>query len=470
MLKNSRAKKNLLAACTGLLVAISAAGTGLAQNQPKSLDALLNQVKTGWNADRAENRKRVAEFKASRDRQSSLLSSARAKFKALEAESAALETKFTDNEGAITKQEETLRLRLGTMGELFGVIRQSAGDAQAELKSSLVSAQYPGREKLLIQLATSKELPRVAELEGLWFAFQQEMIEQGKVAQFKATVTDAAGGKTERDVVRVGVFNAVSEGKYLDWLPEVGNLVELSPQPQGRHQAGAVALQNGVDGSEWASFGVDFTRGAILRALVQAPSTEDRIKQGGYIGGIIIALGILTVIFSLVRFVQLALIGMAVRKQRGNLQKPSSSNPLGRILALYTAGKDIDAKSLEHKLDEAVMRESTQLESFLWAVKVVSGVAPLLGLLGTVTGMIRTFQSITLFGTGDPKRMAGGISEALVTTMLGLIVAITVLFLYSWLKTLSRRVIEILDEQSAGLVAQKHEAEERRGRSVSATV
>lgn len=470
MFNNVRAKKNLLAACTGLLVAVGAAGSATAQNQPKSLDALLRQVKSGWNADRAENRKRVAEFKANRDRQAALLASARAKFKGLEAESAALETKFTRNEGEITKQEETLRLRLGTMGELFGVIRQSAGDAQAELKSSLVSAQYPGREKLLVQLATSKELPRVAELEGLWYAFQQEMIEQGKVTRFKSTVTDAAGEQSEREIVRVGVFNAVSDGKYLDWLPEVNKLVELSPQPQGRHQAGAADLQGRVDSGQWADFGVDFTRGAILRALVQAPSTEDRIKQGGVVGYVIIGLGILAGIFSLVRFAQLSLIGIAVRKQRGNLKKPSSANPLGRILALYSSAQDIDAKSLEHKLDEAVMRETSQLESFLWAVKVVSGVAPLLGLLGTVMGMIRTFQSITLFGTGDPKRMAGGISEALVTTMLGLIVAITVLFLYSWLKTLSQRVVEILDEQSAGLIAQKHEAEERRGRVASATV
>lgn len=445
----------LVVAASGALVA------GPAAAKPKSLSELLSQVRAGWKEDRIANKKRVAEFRSARNQQSALLSKARERFRELEARSVQLENQFTDNESKITKEEETLRLRLGTMGELFGVIRQVAGDSQAELKSSLVSAQYPDREKPLIALATSKALPRVSELEALWFGLQQEMVEQGKVVKFNATVTDANGEKTERDVIRVGIFNAVSEGKYLDWVPEVGALVELKPQPPARHLQGAAALQGSYGTGEWAPFGLDFTRGAILRALVQTPDVKERLSHGGAIGYLIIGLGIITFLFGAVRFVQLSITGAKVRKQRANLSRPADDNPLGRILRLYDASPQVDAKSLEHRLEEAVLKETAKLEAFLWAVRIVQVVAPLMGLLGTVTGMIRTFQSITLFGTGDPKRMAGGISEALVTTMLGLIVAISLVFLHSWLRTLSRRVSDILDQQSAGLVAQKVEKEEQ---------
>jgi biopolymer transport protein ExbB len=106
-------------------------------------------------------------------------------------------------------------------------------------------------------------------------------------------------------------------------------------------------------------------------------------------------------------------------------------------------------------LDEVVLRESGKLESFIWLVRIVSVVAPLMGLLGTVTGMIRTFQSITLFGAGDPRMMAGGISEALVTTMLGLVTAIPLVLLHAALANNTKKIVDTLDEQSAGLIAQQ---------------
>ncbi len=469
--RNPSARRRLFGAVAAVALAASAAigYAAPAQAEPKDLNALLKQVKDGWTAEKAANKKRVAEFKQARDNQKGLLRDAKAQFAALEKESAELEQAFTSNEAELTKQEEVLRLRLGTMGELFGVIRQVAGDAQAELKESLVSAQYPGREKTLIKLATSKELPKVEELNALWFALQKEMVEQGKVSKFTATMAESDGSEAEREVIRVGVFNAVSDGKYLDWNPLVGKLQEIKPQPQGRYTSQAAELQATYGSGQFVRFGLDFTRGSILRALVQSPDLKERISQGGVIGYMIIALGIMAGLFGLFRFVQLLLTGMKVNAQRANLQNPATDNPLGRILRLYASSPQMDAASMEHRLEEAVMQESAKLDAFLWIVKIVQIVAPLMGLLGTVTGMIGTFQSITLFGTGDPKRMAGGISEALVTTMLGLIVAIALVFLNSWLKTLSKRITDILDQQSAGLVAQKAEQEEANGRLGTAT-
>jgi len=154
-------------------------------------------------------------------------------------------------------------------------------------------------------------------------------------------------------------------------------------------------------------------------------------------------------------------ISISITSRRVNTQRRSEradpANPLGRVLMLYEENRNIDPEILEFKLDEVVLREASNLERFLWLVKTVSVVSPLLGLLGTVTGMIQTFQAITLFGAGDPKMMAGGISEALVTTMLGLTVAIPMVLLYETLANSTSRVTDILDEQSAGLIARRAE-------------
>jgi biopolymer transport protein ExbB len=154
----------------------------------------------------------------------------------------------------------------------------------------------------------------------------------------------------------------------------------------------------------------------------------------------------------LLRLISLVITNAKVKRQTASSQ-PSSKNPLGRIMSVYAAHSNVDPETVEKKIDEAIIRETSRLESLLWLVKVVSVAAPLLGLLGTVTGMIQTFQAITLFGTGDPKLMAGGISEALVTTMIGLFVAIPLVMLYAALTSTVRRITDVLDEQSVGMVA-----------------
>jgi len=126
------------------------------------------------------------------------------------------------------------------------------------------------------------------------------------------------------------------------------------------------------------------------------------------------------------------------------------------------AGIDLhNDELLQLKLDEAVLAEIPALERGNSLIKLLAAIAPLLGLLGTVTGMILTFQAISLFGSGDPKLMAGGISQALVTTVLGLVVAIPLLFSHSVIAYLSRSMIQRLDEQCAGVLARSAEERER---------
>ena len=102
---------------------------------------------------------------------------------------------------------------------------------------------------------------------------------------------------------------------------------------------------------------------------------------------------------------------------------------------------------------EVFLVERASIDTGIWLVRLISVVAPLLGLFGTITGMINTFQAITLFGTGDPKTMANGISEALVTTMLGLMTAIPATFMAAIMANYAKNILTVLEEQSTGMIA-----------------
>jgi biopolymer transport protein ExbB len=206
-------------------------------------------------------------------------------------------------------------------------------------------------------------------------------------------------------------------------------------------------------------FGLDVTRGSILALLVESPTLGEQVNQGGIVGYSIIALGIIGLLIAIWRWIALTIAAQKVSAQLKS-DKASSDNPLGRVLAAYEANRNADTETIELKLSEAALKEMPGLTKGLLFIKVVSVVAPLMGLLGTVTGMIKTFQVITLYGAGDPKMMAGGISQALVTTVLGLVVAIPMVLIHTIVSGQSRKIINIISSQSAGIVA---EHAERRG-------
>ena len=421
---------------------------------PKSItmDALLKRVKAGWNGERKENRDRETAFAKAKTDQQRLLNDAKTTRAALERRGEVLESQFEGNEIALANLEETLTQRLGALGELFGVVRQVSGDTRSQLEGSLVSAQIPGREDFLEELGKNKSLPSIESLEKLWFVLHQEMTELGNVVRFPATVISIDGEQNQRDVIRVGAFNAISEGVYL--IYEEHKLQELPKQPAGTYLDTVGRFESSTE--DMATLALDPSRGSILKVLIQTPGAMERIHFGGKVGYTIIALGLLAGILAIVRGTIVFLTGRKVAAQKKS-DRVSDGNPLGRVLGIYEANRTTDVETLELKLDEAIMRESASLDKLLWVVKVVSVVAPLMGLLGTVTGMIRTFQAITLFGTGDPKMMASGISEALVTTMLGLFVAIPMVLLHALVSNTSKGVVEVLEEQAAGLIARRAE-------------
>lgn len=421
----------------------------------KSMDELLNRVKTGWRAEQHQSSEREKNFRQARDKQKMLLADAVKLERTLEDKSQKLEKFFQENERTIAQKQVELRERLGTMGELFGVIRQIAGDTRGHLADSLISAEYPNRMTPLDHIGKDSTTPSMDDLRSLWLGLLQEMKASGEISRFEASVVAPSGEQKKQMVTRVGPFNAVSNGVFLEWMPEVQKLSELGRQPASRYLVNLDELENASGTRVRAA--VDPSRGSILSLLVQTPSIQERIEYGGVIGYLILCLGGLAFLGGLFRMVYLLQLRSKVGAQC-KTDEALLNNPLGRVMKVYQDSPGLDTETLELKLDEAILKEQSTIDSFLWAIKVVSVAAPLMGLLGTVTGMIETFQAITLFGTGDPKLMAGGISEALVTTMLGLIVAIPLVLLHSWLRTLSKRLMELLGEQCTGMIARQAEA------------
>ncbi len=419
------------------------------------LDQLLREVKQAQNREGKINKQREAKFLADKSQQQKLLATAKAKLQQQQRLSDQLREQLESNEQLLSELETELDKRSGVLGELFGVAKQVAGDLKADLENSLVSEQYPNRTKQLAELVNSKTLPTIEQLETLWFTLQQEMTESGKVVRYPSEILTTSGEPKKSDVIRIGVFNALSEeGKYLRYLPETSKLVELARQPESRYLSLAEDFVNTPSGI--ADVAIDPTRGVILSLLIQTPNVFERIHQGGVIGYIILTLGAVGLIYGIWRLIILSITGTKMQQQMQSTE-PDTSNPLGRVFAVAQQKGIEDAETFELLLDEAITKEIPQLEKGQTSIKLLASVAPLLGLLGTVTGMIATFQSISLFGTGDPKLMASGISQALVTTMLGLMVAIPLLFLHSLVASRSRTLIQILDEQSAGLISKRLE-------------
>ncbi len=422
----------------------------------KTLEQLLDHVRKSKSLETAENRQREQRFIAERNERKRLLAEAVGNLKNEEKREKKLRRKFDENEKILAKEEERLHLSMGSLGELFGVVRQMAGDTYAILENSLVTAQNPDRTETVKKLAIQKSTPDIEQLENLWISLQDEMTHSGKVVKFPASVVSIDGTETEQQVTRIGVFNIVSNGKYLRYIAETGQLVELARQPSSRYLDIISDLENAQEGMHAAA--IDPSRGTILSLLVQTPGLGERIQQGKIIGYIILAIACIGLLIALERIIRLQIVSRRINKQMKN-PEPSGNNPLAAIMSVYQKNISLDADSLSRKLDEVILKQIPPVQRGISTIKILAMIAPLLGLLGTVTGMIETFQSITLFGTGDPKLMAGGISQALVTTALGLVAAIPLILSHTFVNTKSKQIIDILDEQSAGLLALQAEQE-----------
>lgn len=441
-----------------LLAASMTAGYATTANA-NQLDDLLKQVKADRISEAKIDKKREAEFLSARSDKQALLNKAKAELKAQQDRNKRLTKEYADNEITLSQKAVELDNATGTLGEMFGVSRGAAASAYGQITTSIVSAEFPGRGEVLNKIANAKEIPALEDLEELWFALQTEMTESGKISQFTTDVTNLDGTKTTETVTRVGTFNLVSANGFLNYNDEVGQVQPLAKQPAGYIAGTATSFFNSTSG--YSPLYVDPSRGGILALETRKKTLEEFYHQGGTVGYAITVLLILGLLIALERVIVLGVVSSKMKAQQKNLDTPNSNNPLGRLLQVYIENKGADAETLELKLDEQILRETPKVDRGINLIKMFAAIAPLMGLLGTVIGMILTFQTITLFGTGDPKIMAGNISLALVTTALGLIAALPLILVHSIVAGRSKAVLHKLDEQSAGLIAEIAEKESK---------
>jgi biopolymer transport protein ExbB len=418
--------------------------------EPLSPDQLLQRIRSERAAEVTAMQARERAFIAERGERAQLLASARAALNTQKAEAERLKAEFDRQEAELAEQEKLLAQRAGHLGELFGVVRQSAGDVAGQWQDNLLNAQFPQRLKQLEALAESRGLPSAEDLDGYWMLLLEDLTASGRVEQLQLPVVAADGSRSEQSVLRVGNFSAYGADAFLRYDADAAELLAPARQPSGLGQ-----VEDYLNGDgPLANLPVDPSRGTLLAQLQRQPGLWDRVQQGGLVGWVILVLGAIGLLLALWRLVFLTRMSRGVSSQMHDLSAPRDDNPLGRVIGVLGPKPQLsDLETLELKLDEAILQETPPLEKGQGLLKLLSAVAPLLGLLGTVTGMIVTFQAITQGGGGDSRLMAEGISQALVTTVLGLVVAIPLLFLHSLLASRSKSLIQLLEQQSAGLIA-----------------
>ncbi|HFG2174852.1 TPA: MotA/TolQ/ExbB proton channel family protein [Vibrio cholerae] len=371
----------------------------------------------------------------------------------LQKEADQLSSQFSDNENTLARLEETLRLETGSLGEMFGVVRQNAKELQSELDQSVTGVEPRAHQQSIDDVVAAKTLPSMAQLRGLWQAMSEEIRASGQVQTTEIQWLNGQGETQTVPALRLGSLGLISEQGYVKWdnarQQALGYQQLPSDFPTFSHIRTLV-------GGDVVTMKVDPSRGVLLEQLALTPTLSQRLQAGGVIGNVILVLLGVGLIIALYRGAILATLRQKIKAQLKNPEQPGN-NPLGRILAVYNKEQQRSVEALELRLLEAVVDEQNHLETGLSMLKLLAALAPMLGLLGTVTGMIETFQVITQFGNGDPKVMAGGISMALVTTVEGLIAAIPLLLAHNILSAQAEAIRNILEKQGIGLVAQQAE-------------
>lgn len=424
----------------------------------QSLADVLAAVRSDSNELSRENQKRLNEFKAAAAQQEASMKTLRGELAAAEAKGRALQAEFDTNQRLIGEKSTELNTLAGDFGLLLGQFRQASQESMPVIRNSLASAEYKGRADGLAEVAQASTLPTREQLDRLPKAILLEMVAQSEVKVFKAEVEQiGANGETEeRDIMRVGIFNALTtDGKFVEMKD--GVLRAFAKQPPGSFSSSMMKLINAGD-EDVVMAPVDPTKGDLFDTYGKLPTFQDRIDAGGEVGMVIIALGVIGVALGLFKLVSIILLTGAMRST-AKTKEGGDGNPLARVFKVYEEHRKDKVETLEMKLDEQILKESPKIERFNDILKVLASVAPLLGLLGTVIGMIVTFTAITIYGAGDPQLMADGISQALMTTVMGLCAAIPLLLIHAICAAASRSASQILDEQAAGLIAERAEKE-----------
>lgn len=403
------------------------------------INVLLELVKTNKSIYVNEDNKRLNSFIEKVAERTALLNDAKQKLADENARNKKLETDFQNYEKVLTELEESLQIKIGVLGELFGVTRQYAGELAAASNNSVIFYEFPERLETLKSVSKIK-VHNLLELEDLWLAYFDEIVAGSEIKTFNAQITNPDGESFKGPVTRYGLFSASHDGKFVTPVSSLNSFQLLAKQPESKITR---SLKKHLKAEEYSTVSIDPTRGFLLSLYLDKPGWIQRIAQGKSIGFIIILIGLIGAAFSAFKIFKL-------REYQQEVMNESE----GVIFEMTNSVKSNSSReSKENIIDEIIINYSGTIEWGNNWVKFFAAVAPLLGLLGTVIGMIETFQAITLFGTGDPKQMAGGISQALITTMLGLIVAAPLLGMYTYLSEKTSSIVQILEEKASYILS-----------------
>lgn len=436
-----------------LILAMSLFGFSL--NTLAASSELVQETKQASHVKKQHNAEREADFMLTEKEFKAQKNALIAERKKLQKESDELSSLFSSNEQSLATIEQQLHLETGSLGELFGVVRQTAKDLNSELKNSVTGSIDANNAQVINDIVEAKSLPSMTQLTGLWQTMVQQVQASSESALMPVTVINGAGHRSEINAYRLGNMALVGDEGFLRWDNKKSVATYYSQQPD---LAPSVATLSDMQQQQVMMMAVDPSRGIMLEQLANSPTLKDRLQAGGVVGQIIIVLLAIGLLISLFNGARLLVIRQQIRTQ---LKDPAhiGNNPLGRVLSVYDAEKTRSVEALELRLLETIVDEQQGLEKGLSMLKLLAALAPMLGLLGTVTGMIETFQVITQFGNGDPKVMAGGISMALVTTVLGLVAAMPLLLTHNILSSQAESIRTILEKQGLSLVAEQAEKE-----------
>tara|TARA_B100001057_G_scaffold221847_1_gene222249 strand:- start:739 stop:2067 length:1329 start_codon:yes stop_codon:yes gene_type:complete len=411
------------------------------EQRNNKIKALLDVVKENKSIYVQKDQVRVKNFLDLVDERESMLAKAKRDLANEKIRNENLEKRFETNEKELAELEESLQIKIGVLGELFGVTRQFAGELLASTEKAVTFSEYPERVGVLRDIGET-QVHDLNQLQNLWISYLDEIVSSGEVKTVEANIIDKDGESITGEIVRYGHFTTTYKNKFVTPVPELSGFELLQRQPERDVLKNLRKHQRSED---YKITSIDPTRGFLLSLYLDKPGWIDRIAQGKSIGFIIILIGISGFVFSTYKIYQL-------REQ----EKEIIADDAKVKVDMENSIKDTTSyESKENILDEFIINYTGKLEWGANWVKFFAAVAPLLGLLGTVIGMIETFQAITLFGTGDPKQMAGGISQALVTTMLGLIVAAPLLGLYTYIAQKVSNLSQVLEEKASYLLAQE---------------
>jgi biopolymer transport protein ExbB len=367
--------------------------------------------------------------------------------------------------------------------EISGNVRIAAKDIEALLNTSQLTALAPERLDKVGPILDPGYFPDIDDISGLTDVLLDEMRRSGQVALVQGAYVGRDGENHTGDILTLGKFTAMyrapEEIGFLTYSPESKKLFALTALP-GRKMANA--MKNYFEGKTGV-VPIDLASGESLVGIGDRASIVEEFKQGGNIMWPILVVGLVVVVFTTYKLIYLKRVhgdtdtimgtvnDLAAKSDwpgiEAIMQKHQNHNwPVVNVIRNGIQARHEDRETLESVLQESILRELPRLERGVSVMAVLGAIAPLLGLLGTVTGMITTFQVITLYGTGDPKLMSSGISEALVATKWGLCVAVPTMLIHT---LLSRRVHGVVSdmEEKAVTLSNTIQKEQRRGSLVA---